>query len=424
MSFARTFRSLILLLLAVMAAWARADGTFAKLGATVDGAAPGIPYQRAIVAYRDGVETMVVESTLNGPAGDYAWIVPLPSPPTRVTAVSPDAFSTSAWRVRPAVAFTRGFGMIYFWQLAGICLGLVGLCIALFGFGKQNPRRTGHWVIAATVLWMLVSTIFFPVFAGRPASIIDPISRHLAGNYEVEVLKTQDEGALTQWLRPRGGQLNPRARQTVAAYGREGWCFAVAQLRPHKGGQATPHPLAFEFRTPRPIYPMRLTGTQTNALILDLFVVANGSAELPPLRTWVSRKAYEAGQSDRVDRALLAQAPLAALAWKGATITRLRGELRPEQMGRDFEIRTKPFEARKIRVTTDELLADERRALALWWGGLALFVVASGTAFAGFAFDRRIAWSVLSSVAIGMGAYLIDSPTVERIEPNVYLVAQ
>jgi hypothetical protein len=424
MSFARTFRSLILLLLAVMAAWARADGTFAKLGATVDGAAPGIPYQRAIVAYRDGVETMVVESTLNGPAGDYAWIVPLPSPPTRVTAVSPDALmATTRRNLRPSVA-VLGFGVSVLGQAIGIGLTLIGFVVALLGFGTKNRVRNGLAAIAAVVLWTFVLLVFYPVFAGPASATLDPRSAFLVGNYEVKVLKTRDAGALANWLRERGGELSPRARQAAEAYVRDGWCFAVAHLREHPGGRTRPHPLAFEFRAPRPIYPMRLTGTQTDALVLDLIVLAAGSAELPELPIWVSQKARSSYEGTQVDAGFLANSPLEALSWKDATVTRLRGELRPEQMSHDFEIRTKPREQRRIELTTEQLLTNERWALTLLCGGLALFVVASGTAFAGRGSDRRIAWAVLTSVAFGLGGYTSYAPGVERIEPGIYRVVR
>jgi hypothetical protein len=416
----RVFRVAVLALLVSLVAWAHADGTFAKLGANVDHAAPGIPYQRAIVAYRNGVETMVVESTLNGSAGDYAWIVPLPSPPTRVTAVAPDALMVTTRRnLRPSVA-VLGFGLSSLGQAIGVGLTLVGFVVGLLGFGTKNRVRNGLAAIAAVVLWIFALLVFYPVFAGPSTPTLDPRSRFLVGNYDVKILKARDAGALDNWLRERGGELSPRARQAAEAYGRDGWCFAVAHLREHPGGRARPHPIAFEFRAPRPIYPMRLTGTQTDALVLDLIVLSAGSAELPELPTWVSQKARSSYEGTQVDAGFLADSPLEALSWKDATVTRLRGELRPEQMNHDFEIRTKPRETQRIQLTTERLLTNERWALTLVCGGLALFVVASGTAFAGWGSDRRIAWAVLASVAFGLGAYTSYAPGAERIEPGIY----
>src|SRR5687768_10010168 len=47
-----------------------ADGKFLSIRGTVS--KPEIPYQRALISYRNGTETMIVESVLNALPGDYA----------------------------------------------------------------------------------------------------------------------------------------------------------------------------------------------------------------------------------------------------------------------------------------------------------------------------------------------------------------
>ena len=45
---------------------------------------PTIPVQRAIIVYRDGVQTLVVESAFQTEAKDVAWILPLPAVPVKL----------------------------------------------------------------------------------------------------------------------------------------------------------------------------------------------------------------------------------------------------------------------------------------------------------------------------------------------------
>lgn len=65
-----------------LAAIASADGMYTKLD--LEEQTSTLPYQRALVAYRHGQEFMVVQSVLHGPPGNYAWVIPLPNPPSRI----------------------------------------------------------------------------------------------------------------------------------------------------------------------------------------------------------------------------------------------------------------------------------------------------------------------------------------------------
>ena len=62
---------------------------------------PEIPAQRAIIAFRDGVETLVVESTVASPSPMVGWTVPLPADPTRIAPVDPGIMNTAWFCTRP-----------------------------------------------------------------------------------------------------------------------------------------------------------------------------------------------------------------------------------------------------------------------------------------------------------------------------------
>ena len=40
-----------------------------------------MPDQQALIYYKDGVQTLVIETRFVGTAGNFAWVVPLPAPP-------------------------------------------------------------------------------------------------------------------------------------------------------------------------------------------------------------------------------------------------------------------------------------------------------------------------------------------------------
>ena len=64
---------------------------------------PEIPAQRAIIAHRNGVETLIVESALKSEADRAAWILPLPAEPTEIRPVDPGVLTTAWFCTRPVI---------------------------------------------------------------------------------------------------------------------------------------------------------------------------------------------------------------------------------------------------------------------------------------------------------------------------------
>ncbi|MGV3614244.1 MAG: DUF2330 domain-containing protein [Fimbriimonas sp.] len=414
-------RVLALIINLFLASVVLADGTFAKLGAL---ARPGIPYQRAIISYRDGIQTMVVESTLDGPPGDYVWIVPVPTPPKRVMEVTPEGMRYADRHLGPIVSRLDAGTDVLHW--VGVWLALVAFAVAWRGFHPDRRRRDLTVAIGVAVAGAIGAALFTPVFAsqsGSPKGVIS-VSAHRAGSYRVDVLRPDDGKALREWVEMRGGSLTAEAQATADAYVRDGWCFAVAQLKPHPGGQAVPHPLGLEFKSPRPIYPMRLTGTQTNDLLLELIVVADGMARVEPLRNWYARQSkWGVLTGTTADADQLQVMPLDAVTWSGSTTTRLRGVVSPAQMKRDFEIEVgaPPVQPYRIRILPAKAVAAFRSSVAIGVGSFAAFVLACALAMRGSSTGSRLLLCALGALSCGGAAYVLTCSSMERLEPDYYL---
>lgn len=64
---------------------------------------PAIPTQRAILVYKDGIEKLTIESSLDGKGQEFGWVIPLPSRPTEFKEASPGLIKTLSWAVQPYV---------------------------------------------------------------------------------------------------------------------------------------------------------------------------------------------------------------------------------------------------------------------------------------------------------------------------------
>ncbi|MHC4200097.1 MAG: DUF2330 domain-containing protein, partial [Planctomycetota bacterium] len=168
------------------------------------------------------------------------------------------------------------------------------------------------------------------------------------GSYELSVLKADTAAALDEWLGASGFARLPEAgTRIVSDYVTEGWRFVAAKLRREGKGLSVPHPLAMTFPAEKPVYPMRLTSLAGSSLYLELFVVAEGRAHSGSLGTeFCDTYAHSrtAGRSSDSISCLRGRAfghrichPAAVpQTWDGCVITRLAGELAPEDMAEDI----------------------------------------------------------------------------------------
>ena len=100
---------------------------------------PDIPVQRALVKYRGGTESLIVESTLNGEGGDYGWIIPVPSPPTKFEKISPGLLKTMSLQIQPKINHVEPYPKVFGIRIESIFAILVVItCLCIMRWGVKG----------------------------------------------------------------------------------------------------------------------------------------------------------------------------------------------------------------------------------------------------------------------------------------------
>jgi hypothetical protein len=286
-------------------------------------AKPTMPYQRAFISFLDGKETLIVQPTLNAPQGEYAWVIPVPTKPTEVRASSTGAFQTLDRQMQPKAGKADPLpGVLYF--------------VAPLALFTLLYRRKGATVIelllgsaAVSVMTFIAFVLFAPVYASRTKSDGSADSTTtVVGSYKIAVTPEVDDPA--GWLGSQGFVVPDSARDVMRRYRDEKWTFVAARLRHEK---ARPHPLEMTFPVDRPVYPMRLTGTDDRDLVVDLFVHADRQARADHMRVWFSRPVGP----------WIAHPRLLPHLRGGMCLTRLRGTFTPADMRKDIRFDWAPM---------------------------------------------------------------------------------
>jgi HEAT repeat protein len=256
---------------------AGADGKFIQIAHVPK--APKIPHQRAIVKFQDGMETLIIESTLNGAGDRFGWIIPVPTTPIRIEQTTSGLLGTFQQQFRAEVVNEDQFE---FWLTLALLI-YVGIVMGL----EKIRKGLGRTFIIVSVLFIIMAIVALPNFIvyrggsyGKSHATVDVIQSQRVGVYDTAVIEAESAEDIDNWLiENEFDTLSGKALPVVEAYIREGWQFFVAKLnREDQTGAATPHPILLQFPVEKPVYPMRLTAMAANRLYLELYVVADGEA--------------------------------------------------------------------------------------------------------------------------------------------------
>jgi hypothetical protein len=241
------------------------------------------------------------------------------------------------------------------------------------------------------------------------------------GSYEVSVLKGQGSGPVLEWLKAHKISVPEKAGAAIDAYAKEGWVFLAAEIRKDEDHPLPPHPLKAVFPTDKAIYPMRLTGTQSGPIHLELAIVGRSKAHVDGMETWSCKNdnvlvsvPTDAQQDERLYDEW--DGNLYAMAKNGMVVTYLREDIQPDDMQRDFAIEWQQYEREVVEVYDATQAKDHAKSIGFKWlpwlafvfGAIGIFwpVKAHQIAIVGFAA------SALLSALVG-GGWLWSVKTVE-----------
>ncbi len=347
---------------------------------------PAIPAQRAVVAWKDGVETLVVSSALDSEAQQLGWIIPLPGVPEDMAQETPGALKTLNFCLQPRITHELSPGLGWAIFAVFICnlvlgvflfkrkefLGLLGLLAALALF--------------AAIIMPALGTAGSSSATGSNAVLVEKTAK--VGAYDIKILRVKTAQDLDEWLAANGLAVLPAAaRQPVADYIGNGWVFAAIRLTRAEAGANTPHPVRLMFKTPAPVYPMKLTAAGGGRTRVELFVIANQRASAELLREeFCDRfiKTNEPARGDHYETGDVCKGQGTELAikhpslcrwmWDGCVLTKLSGTISAARMVDDIHFQWKPFRPYREHLYTLRGARESALTLFVWILGGLLFV--------------------------------------------------
>lgn len=236
----KRYGMLLTLILFLVTVRLYADGCFVwKKGADLTE-----PSQKAIIYFKDGSEVLVLQVKYEGPAEDFAWIVPLPAKP-KVAAIDADKSP-----------------------------------FAEISFYTQLRRRWGY--------------------KGRvPAKeeTVTVLERKIVGVYDVAVLAASEAGALSNWLNNNGYAFPKERKDVLEHYTKKKWVYVAMRIdrkalendevKKLKTGEL--QPIRFIFSAKEMVYPLKISSVNAGEtevllyLLADVPMVAKGEHKRPGL---------------------------------------------------------------------------------------------------------------------------------------------
>ncbi|MHB1001928.1 MAG: DUF2330 domain-containing protein [Armatimonadota bacterium] len=191
------------------------------------------PEQQAVVLFTGSEEQLIISPTYKGPAGRFAWVIPVPTMP-KVDTADMRIFNELKTLLPPKA------------QRSGVKGGLGGIS------GKDE----------------------------KPA--VEVLERKTIGGYDMSVIKSADGTELFKWLQDNEFHLPQKARSPIVDYVRGGWFFVACKVNaagPGDGEQTgNLSPIKITFKSQRPIYPVRLSAANPEPFDMLIYVITPASA--------------------------------------------------------------------------------------------------------------------------------------------------
>jgi len=329
-----------------------------------------VPFQRAMILFKNGEETLIIQSRLHAAEvkstnAVFGWVVPVPDVPTLATMEDDTGwqlFHRLAWMSKPRVIRVREIVLATLF-VGGLALMAVGLLLLVACHPESRLWRHRSAFEKLVVLGLVTAglTFFSPAFLTGSAKVsgdgVDVLDARDVGIYATHTIKSDSSQSLVEWLTAAGFRSDAADRAMFDHYISNGWCFVTATVRPDAQEKAESasvdgliDPLVLRFKAPAPVYPLALTGTIGKPTEVLLYVLSDQrwqtdrmglrfAGEIEPLSTF-QNPGY-------------GKLPFTGWELEAKYLCLFRATLSPETMSRDLVLTpapdNKPFRERFVK---------------------------------------------------------------------------
>ena len=243
---------------------------------------PEIVAQHAVVAWKDGVETLVISSALDSEAQTLGWIIPVPAVPSQMEKATPGSLKTLDFCIQPSI--THDLSPLVRSAIWAVLIG--NLLVGTWLFQRKRFGCVAAWIFNVLVLYCLLMPAGLGTVRGgaERLSATQVEKTATVGSYSISVLKSARSESLNDWLAANGFAALPEAAgPTVADYITRGWVFVAIKLTRSEAGANVPHPVKLVFASQQAVYPMKLTALAGGKPAFQFFVIGNERASCDAL---------------------------------------------------------------------------------------------------------------------------------------------
>lgn len=262
---------------------------------------PEIPYQRAFIHHKDGLETLILQSkyevTPQEGHDQIAWVVPVPGFPEIGSMSASDAqtFFRRLGRMTPDDIFIVEelidgvmFLLVLLWPTFLYLYKVKKYPLGGKGITREELKRNYQRRDGSLIQWVFLTFLMFILsglgMTGGATMSADSrvliLDERKVGIYNVKVIKSKTSEALLDWLEEGGFQFSEVDKSAFEEHIQEGWCFVVAKSDLTADGRAAVAeglfaPLILKFAAPFPIYPLALTATAGQETEILLYLLTD-----------------------------------------------------------------------------------------------------------------------------------------------------
>ena len=199
---------------------------------------PEIPAQRALLCWKDGVETLLISSALDSESQKLGWIIPLPSVPKTIEKETPGGLKTLEFCIQPEITHDLSQGL----KASIYCVLIANVLMGTFLFKRQWFLRVLLFVF---MFFVVLPALLLSASAGTGLAVkatnVQVEKTAVVGSYDISVLRASKSDELNSWLSENGfTSLPQKADETIAHYIAEGWVFAAIKLTRSEAGANAP----------------------------------------------------------------------------------------------------------------------------------------------------------------------------------------